>query len=80
MSSEDHIQSIKDLYSVFERGDIDTIMSKLADDVDWDHNTAVSHNVAYYVTCKGAAAVKEKFFGAIAESGDVTQDVRKISY
>jgi len=73
MSSEDHIQSIKDIYSSFECGDIDTIMSKLADDVDWDHNTAVNHNVAYYVTCKGRLAVKERFFGAIAESIDLTQ-------
>ena len=73
MSAEDNVQTAKDIYSAFERGDIETIISKLDDDVDWDISTAASHNVAYYMTCKGRAAVKEKFFGAIAETVDVTR-------
>ncbi len=73
MSSERNLQTAKDMYSAFDRGDIDTIISKLADDVDFDYNSAMSHNVPYYGTYKGPAAVRERFFGVIAETVDVPQ-------
>ena len=66
MSTEENVQTAKDIYAAFDRGDVDTIINSLADDVDWGHESAVSNDVPWYGICKGAAAVRDEFFGSVA--------------
>jgi ketosteroid isomerase-like protein len=35
MSQQDHIQIVKEIYEAVGRGDIDAIVERVADDVDW---------------------------------------------
>jgi uncharacterized protein len=60
------LKTIQDLYAAFGRGDVDFIVSKLADDVRW-----VSHFESI-VPWSGDFSGKEripKFFEAIFQSG-----------
>ena len=73
MSTQENIQTVKDIYAAFDRGDIDVIINSLADDVDWGHESAVSNDVPWYGIYKGPAAVRARFFGSIA--AEVTIDL-----
>lgn len=59
----DHIQTIKDLYAAFGRGDAATILSKLSSDVSWE--VEGPSEISFAGIRKGPEAVKE-FFQAIA--------------
>ena len=59
----DHIQTIKDLYAAFGRGDVATILSKLAPDVSWEVEAPAE--ISFAGIRKGPEAVKG-FFQAIA--------------
>ena len=73
MGVEENIQTVKDIYAAFSRGDINAILDRLADNVVWDHNSTVRHDVPYYTTCRGRDAVRRTFFGPIAEATEVTR-------
>ena len=73
MGAEENIQTVKDIYAAFGRGDIHAILDRLADDVVWDHNSAARHTVPYYTTCRGRDNVMRTFFGPIAEATEVTR-------
>ena len=59
----DHIQTIKDLYAAFGRGDAATILAKLSPDVSWEVEGPSEISIAGIR--KGPEAVKA-FFQAIA--------------
>jgi len=65
MNEQQNIQLIKDVYAAFGAGDIQTILSHLADDADWtNYGPSV---VPYAGSYKGRAEIA-KFFEAIANS------------
>jgi ketosteroid isomerase-like protein len=59
----DHIQTIKDLYAAFGRGDVGTILSNLSSDVSWE--VEGPSEISFAGIRKGPDAVKA-FFQAIA--------------
>jgi len=59
----DLIQSIKDVYAAFGRGDVATILSKLSSDVSWEVEAPAE--ISFAGIRKGPDAVKG-FFQAIA--------------
>ena len=73
MGADENIQTVKDIYAAFGRGDINVILARLADDVVWDHNSTARHDVPYYTTCRGRDDVRRTFFGPIAEATEVTR-------
>ena len=73
MGAEENIQTVKDIYAAFDRGDINAILDRLAEDVVWDHNSTARHAVPFYTTCRGRDAVRRTFFGPIAEATEVTR-------
>jgi ketosteroid isomerase-like protein len=64
MSEQENIALIKKMYDAFGRGDIQTIVDHLTDDVEWLAEGPSS--VAYFGKMKGPAEVQSKFFGGIA--------------
>ena len=69
MSEQENVQTVKDLYAAFERGDIQAILGALAEDVDWGYDTVASEDIPWYGTNKGPAAVRDNFFGMLAKEG-----------
>jgi ketosteroid isomerase-like protein len=59
----DQIQSIKDVYAAFGRGDVEAILSKLSPDVSWE--VEGPSEISFAGIRKGPEAVKG-FFQAIA--------------
>lgn len=57
--------TVQAIYEAFGRGDVPTILSKLADDVEWDYAGGTSTNVPWLQPRKGPAEVAG-FFQAIA--------------
>lgn len=64
MSEQQNVQLIQSMYDAFARGDIQTIMDHLTDDVEWIAEGPSS--VAYFGKMKGPADVQSKFFGGLA--------------
>jgi uncharacterized protein len=58
-------ETIQSLYAAFGRGDVTTILSYLADDVDWDNGRVHSRECPWNGSFKGKAQVPE-FFAAVA--------------
>ena len=66
-----NLSTIKEIYEAFGRGDVATILSKLAADVDWEKwedNAAQRADVPHLRYRKGAPAVVD-FFREIARLG-----------
>jgi ketosteroid isomerase-like protein len=66
-----NLETIKEIYKAFGTGDIPFILSKLADDVDWEEwvdNFSQKADVPYLRYKKGIAGVVE-FFGEVADLG-----------
>ena len=66
-----NLQTIKNIYEAFGRGDVPAILSMLADDVDWElweDNFAQQYDVPYLRYKKGAANVVE-FFQEVGKLG-----------
>ena len=40
MSQQDHIQTVKEIYDAVGRGDVDAILERVTDDVDWAADVA----------------------------------------
>jgi uncharacterized protein len=73
MSEQQNVQLIQRMYDAFGRGDIQTILDHLTDDVDWTFEAPSS--IPYSGEMKGRAEVQSKFFGGLAD----TQDNQKLS-
>ena len=66
-----NLETVKTIYEAFGRGDVPTILSQLADDVDWElweDNFGQNADVPYLRYKKGAAQVVE-FFQEVAKLG-----------
>ena len=71
MSADDNIATIKAVYEAFGSGDVDTILDKLTDDVDWSAEAA-SGAAPWYGQRNGKDEVAG-FFAAIADAIDVQE-------
>jgi len=69
--SDPKIETIQRVYEAFGRGDVDTILAEVADDVDWAPEAASSS--APWYGHYASKAVVPKFFEAIGTSIDVTE-------
>src|SRR5690242_7161066 len=78
MSAADNVATIHEIYDAFGRGDVELILSKLADDVDWGPDAA-SDAAAWYGIRHGREEVVG-FFEGIASTTDVKEfDVKTIA-
>ncbi|HEY0426282.1 MAG TPA: nuclear transport factor 2 family protein [Pyrinomonadaceae bacterium] len=72
-----NLETIKEIYEAFGKGDVPTILSKLAEDVDWEKwsdNFSQKADVPYLRYKKGIPGVIE-FFGEVANLGIKKFDV-----
>lgn len=58
-----HSRIVEAIYAAFGRGDIETILSALGEDVEWEHD-AVDHGIPWLAPRQGKAAVAG-FFEAL---------------
>jgi ketosteroid isomerase-like protein len=71
MSQEQKITIVKEIYDAVARGDVDAILDRVTDDVDWAAEAASSAAPWYgQRTGKNGAA---SFFGDLASSIEITQ-------
>ncbi len=66
-----NLLTVKEIYEAFGKGDVPTILSKLADDVDWElwaDNSVQIADVPYLRNKKGVEGVIE-FFQEVAKLG-----------
>lgn len=66
MDEQQNIELIQRMYEAFGRGDIQTILENLTDDVEWIAEGPSS--VSYFGKMKGPAEVQSKFFGGIGST------------
>jgi hypothetical protein len=71
VSSEQNIATIKAVYDAFGQGDLDAILERCADDVDWASDSASV--VAPWQGAKHGKAELPSFFAGIAQSGTVNE-------
>jgi ketosteroid isomerase-like protein len=60
-----HVETLQTLYEAFGRGDLDSILAQLSDDVQWDQD-APSYGIPVYEPGVGKEHVK-RFFEVAAE-------------
>lgn len=66
-----NLETVKAIYEAFGKGDVPFILSKLADDIDWEQwadNSVQTADVPYLRYKKGVQGVGE-FFGEVAKLG-----------
>jgi ketosteroid isomerase-like protein len=66
-----HTETIQDLYAAFGRGDVQTILSHLSDDVDWDNSRVASKECPWNGNFRGKTRVPA-FFEAVGENLDLS--------
>jgi hypothetical protein len=64
--SEQNIATVQAIYEAFGRGDVPAILDRLADDVEWEHDTP-SFGLPWYEPRRGKAQVPG-FFGDLMEN------------
>ena len=77
MSADENLRRVNDLYAAFDRGDVDSILASLSDDVRWGYHSSVDNDIPWFGPLKGPSEVGERFFGALAEAVDLTVFERK---
>jgi len=77
MSSTTAIELVKGLYAAFGRGDLDSILAQLTDDVDWAVDTASTGAPWYGVRANKTAVAA--FFDDIGKTVDIS-DFTPVSY
>ncbi len=73
MSADVNVKTIQLLYEAFGRGDLETILAYVTDDVDWA-TEANGRGAPWYGPHRGAAGVRD-FFGAFGSTMEVTEFV-----
>jgi uncharacterized protein len=73
MSGDVNIKTIQDVYEAFGRGDIETILANVTDDVDWASEASGS-GAPWYGPHTGKAGVGD-FFAAFGSTMEVQQFV-----
>ena len=71
MGAEQNIATVKAMYDALGRGDIDAILERVTDDVDWSTDAAIE-SAPWYGPRHGKNEVRS-FFGAIGQTGPITQ-------
>jgi ketosteroid isomerase-like protein len=71
MGAEQNIETIKAMYEAFGRGDVDTCVDLVTDDVDWSTDAA-TESAPWYGHKHGKAGVRS-FFEGIGQTGPVTE-------
>ena len=71
MSAEQNVATIKGVYEAFGRGDVDWILERCTDDVDWASDVASA--VAPWQGVKRGKSELPSFFTAIAQAGAVKE-------
>jgi ketosteroid isomerase-like protein len=71
MSAERNMETTKGMYEAFGRGDVETILERVTDDVDWSTDAAIE-SAPWYGPRHGKDGVRS-FFEAIGKTGPVTQ-------
>jgi ketosteroid isomerase-like protein len=71
MGAEQNIETIKEMYDAFGRGDVDAILDLVTDDVDWATDAA-RVSAPWYGPKRGEAGVRS-FFEGIGQTGPVTE-------
>ena len=71
MDAAQNIETVRELYDAFGRGDIDTILDRLTDDVDWAVDAA-TESAPWYGPRHGKEAVRG-FFEGVGRTGPVTE-------
>jgi uncharacterized protein len=64
--SERNIQTVQAIYEAFGRGDVPAILDRLADDIEWEHDTP-SFGLPWYEPRRGKAEVPG-FFGDLMDN------------
>jgi uncharacterized protein len=71
MSAQTNIDAIKDIYQAFGTGDVQGIINRCTDDVDWAADAA-GKSAPWWGERKGKEALRG-FFSGIADAVDVTE-------
>jgi ketosteroid isomerase-like protein len=71
MSIEQNIQTARQLYKAFGSGDVQAILDRLTDDIDWSTDAAIE-SAPWYGPRHGKEEVAG-FFEAIGKTGPVTE-------
>ena len=71
MSAEQNLETVKAIYQAFGRGDVDAILERCTDDVDWATDSAIE--IAPWHGVKHGKAEVPSFFAGIGETGPVTE-------
>ena len=79
MSADENLRRVNDLYAAFDRGDVDSILALLSDDVRWGYYSSIDNDIPWFGALNGPSEVGERFFGAFAEALDLTVFERKSS-
>ncbi len=77
MGADENLRRAKDVYPAFDRGDIDSIIDALAENVKWGVHTSVENDIPWFGSFNGPSEVAERFFGAVAETTDIQVFERK---
>ena len=71
MSTEQDIETARQMYEAFGRGDVQAILDRVTDDIDWSTDAAIV-SAPWYGARHGKDALA-KFFEAIGKTGPVTE-------
>jgi ketosteroid isomerase-like protein len=71
MSAEQNVDTVKAIYEAFGRGDVDAILERCTDDVDWAADARIE--VAPWHGVKHGKAELPSFFEGIQKTGPVTE-------
>jgi uncharacterized protein len=71
MSTEQNIETTRQLYGAFGRGDVQAILDRVTDDVDWSTDAAIP-SAPWYGPRHGKSELAG-FFEAIGKTGPVTE-------
>jgi len=71
MSTEQNIETAKQMYAALGRGDIQAILDLVTDDVDWSTDAAIT-SAPWYGPRHGKAGVAS-FFAAVGGTGPITE-------
>ena len=71
MHAEQNVETARLVYEAFGRGDVEAIIDRLTDDVDWSTDAAIV-SAPWYGPRHGKDAVRG-FFEAVAKIGPVTE-------
>jgi ketosteroid isomerase-like protein len=71
MSQQENLKIVEEIYDAVGRGDVDAILDRVSDDVDWAAEAA-SHAAPWYGQRSGKPGVAS-FFRDLAESIEITE-------